>query len=258
MRRRSWQLGLALITALSLMLLGHGNGFDPLPPIAAVQAQSPPTAPAPASPTPPAPITLPSATPAPAPSPPAGASPPSPPTVPLPTPTGLPTPALPPALPPATTAQPLPLTANPYTDPAGLFRVGVLQGYTANPLAGAVLVEAPDGSLAYTVVPQTQPNAASGLPSGFNTEALTQAAIAVFQRGEGFQAGAAQPEAGGGIVLDWTGSLTISGRTQPVSGKVLVRPTPRAILLLLIAATEAGKDRVSGALASLANTLQPL
>ncbi len=171
---------------------------------------------------------------------------------------GLPAPSLPPVLPPASAAPAATLEIRPVTDSDRRFEVGVIRGYTVTPLAGTVLVEAPDGSLAYTVVAQAQPNPPLGLTPGFDTDALTQVATTVFQRGEGFQPGAARPEAGGGIVLDWTGSLTIAGRSRPMNGVILVRPTPRRILLCLITATESGKDRVPSALSALASSLQPL
>lgn len=121
-------------------------------------------------------------------------------------------------------------------------------------------MEAPSGNLAYTVVAQSQPiGSPIGLtPSFLNTDTLAQVALTVFQRGEGFQPGPIQAEAGGGAVMNWTGSLTIGGQTQPVGGVILVRPTSKNILLLLISATAAGNNQVQGALSALANTLQSL
>jgi hypothetical protein len=177
---------------------------------------------------------------------------------PSPSPTLLPTPPLSPATSLNSLAAPLPLAETPYTDPANRFKVGLLKGFMATPLAGSVLVEALDGNLAYTVVAQTQPTSPIGLTPGFNTDALAQAANLVFQRGEGFQTGLAQSESGGGAVMDWNGSLTIGGKTQPVSGKLLVRPSARTILFLLVAATDASKEKIPGAIAALADTLQIL
>jgi hypothetical protein len=147
-----------------------------------------------------------------------------------------------------------------FTDPAGRFKVGILKDFKVSPLSGSVLIEAPDGNLAYTVVPQLQP---LGNPIGLiaaydNSESLAKIATTVFQRGEGFQPAPARSEAGGGAVMDWTGALTIGGSSQPVQGVILVRPTTQNILLLLIAATEASEAQVPSALAALANSLEPL
>jgi hypothetical protein len=146
-----------------------------------------------------------------------------------------------------------------YRDPAGRFRVGLLKDYQVSTIAGTGLIEARDGSLAYTVVAQPQsPSTSIGLMAGVNLEPLLQVATLVFQRGEGFQLGSIQPEAGGGAVINWTGSLTIAGKSQPISGIILARPNPKTILLLLIAATEAGTSQLPGAISALSNSLQPL
>lgn len=181
---------------------------------------------------------------------------PAPPTTPLSSPTvsSTPLPALPPRLP-ASTAPPL-LTSGDYRDPTGRFTVAVLQGYRVSSLAGSVLMESLDGHLAYTVV--AQPAASLGPNPGLNPEALAQVATIVFQRGEGFQPGTAQPEAGGGIVINWTGSLTIAGAPQPVGGVILARSSARYVVLALVAATQAGATQVPGAVAAIANSLQPL
>ncbi len=152
------------------------------------------------------------------------------------------------------------MEAKPYSDPAGRFQVGIRQGYKTSPLAGTVLVEAPDGNLAYTVVAQAQPNDSplSLTPSFANTEVLGKIATTIFQRGEGFQPGPPQPESGGGIVMNWSGSLTIAGKSQPTGGVVLVRPTNQYILLALVVATEAGAGQVQGTVAAIADSLKPL
>jgi hypothetical protein len=137
----------------------------------------------------------------------------------------------------------------------------VLQGYKVSPLAGSVLIESPDGRLGYTVVAQAQPlNEPIGIrfQSENELDLLSKAAIAVFQRGEGFQPGPPRPEAGGGIVMDWTGTLTIGGQAQPIGGVILVRPNIRSILMTLIAATQAGANQVPGATAAIANSLEAL
>ena len=162
---------------------------------------------------------------------------------------------------PASSATPLPLQPLPYQDPGGRFRVGILQGYSVSPLAGSVLIESPSGGLAYTVVAQAQPmNNPIGprLQTEGDIDLLANAATAVFQRGEGFQPGPARLEAGGGIVMDWTGTLTIGGQSQPVGGVILVRPSPRSILIALIAATQTGGNQVSAATAAIATSLEIL
>lgn len=173
---------------------------------------------------------------------------PTPPSTASPTPVPIPSP---PALPQASQASPLPL-GQPYRDPGGRFQVGVLQGYSVSPLAGSVLVEAPDGNLSYTVVAQALP---PGTPAPLTDVDLAQIAQTVFQRGEGFQPGIAQPTQNG-LLINWTGTLTIGGKTQPIGGVILARQTQGRIVLLLIAATQAGADRIPGALASLAGSLQ--
>jgi len=161
--------------------------------------------------------------------------------------------------PPASTAPPLPMGSI-YQDPSGRYRVGILQDYKVSPLAGSVLVESADSTLAYIVVPQSQPlGNPIGLNAGYdNSESLAKIAIAAFQRGEGFQPAPAQLEEGGGAVMNWSGTLTLGGNTQPMSGVILARPSSKHILLLLIAATQAGADRVPGAVSALANSLEPL
>ncbi len=165
----------------------------------------------------------------------------------------------PPVAPPASSAPPAAL-GSPYTDPNGRFKVGVLKNYKVSPLAGSVLIESPDGALAYTVVPQSQPlgNPIGLVPGYDNSEGLAKIATTVFQRGEGFQPAPARLEAGGGAVMDWTGALTIGGNPQSVRGVILVRPTNQYILLLLIAATQSGEAQVPSALAALATSLEPL
>lgn len=159
---------------------------------------------------------------------------------------------------PASTAPPAQLGGT-YADPSGRFQVGVLRNYKVSPLSGSVLIESPDGNLAYTVVAQSQPlGNPIGLIAGYdNTESLAKIATTVFQRGEGFQPGPARPEAGGGTVIEWDGSLTIGGNSQPIRGVILVRPKTQNILLLLIAATQAGESQLPGALSALANSLEP-
>jgi hypothetical protein len=164
-----------------------------------------------------------------------------------------------PPAPPASNAKPAELSST-YQDAIGRFKVGILKNYTVTPMAGSILVEAPDGNLAYSVIPQSQPlGNPIGLSTGYdNSESLAKIATAAFQRGEGFQPGPPQPEAGGGAIMNWTGDLTIAGKTQPVGGVVLMRPSSKMILLLVVTATQAGADRIPAAVAALANNLEAL
>jgi len=228
-----WSLGVVLGAIVPMIFLSPSQWFTPS---AAVQAQTPrPSVTAPPRPTP-------------------NVSPSGLPAVPV-TPSILP----PVAAPPASTAPPAELGST-YADPGKQFKVGVLKNYKVSPLSGSVLIESPDGNVAYTVVARSQPLGNQiGLVSGYDiSSSLAKIAIAVFQRGEGFQPAPARSESGGGAVMDWTGTLTIGGNAQPMRGVILVRPTPQTILLLLIAATQTGEPQVPAALAALATSLQPL
>jgi hypothetical protein len=120
-------------------------------------------------------------------------------------------------------------------------------------MAGTFMAEDADGSLAYTVLSQQLSGTAA-----FNDDYLVELARSAFGRGEGFQMGLRQPIPGG-LKLDWTGSLTIGGQTQPMSGVILVKTGGlNRALLLLIAATEAGTEKVPGALSALSDSLQPI
>ncbi|WP_448562534.1 hypothetical protein [Trichothermofontia sp.] len=152
---------------------------------------------------------------------------------------------------------PLPVT-NTYIDANARFRVGIVQGYRVSPLAGSVLMEAPDGTLAYTVVVQPLQRAAFD-HEPLNDFALAQVAQSAFARGEGFTSTAipvALPT--GGIQVNWTGTLTIAGQTQPVQGVILARQTGNDVLLLLIAGAQAGIAQIPNAVAALIDTFQPL
>ncbi len=158
-----------------------------------------------------------------------------------------------PSLPAAPTASPLPVSGD-YKDPNNRFIIGILQGYKVSPLAGTVLIEAPDGNLAYSVL--AQPQSQLGVTSSvIPNEALVTAAQNAFRQGEGFQTGEVR-SIPSGVQIDWTGNLTIAGQTQPVGGVILVRQANNSVLLVLIAATNAGGDRVLGAASALSNSLR--
>ncbi|NDJ15704.1 hypothetical protein [Myxacorys almedinensis] len=158
-------------------------------------------------------------------------------------------------VPAAPTAPPLPVGGE-YLDPGGQFKVGILRDFKVSPLAGSVLIESPDGNIAYTV--QVQPQSQLGVAGVvLSNEALVTVVQNAFKQGEGFATGEVRSIAGG-VQLDWTGNLTIAGQTQPVGGVILSRQVPEGVLLLLIAATEAGGDRVLGAASALVDGFQSL
>jgi hypothetical protein len=152
-------------------------------------------------------------------------------------------------------AEALPI-AGEHVDKVGRFRIGLLKGYRVTNLGDSVLMESPDGRLAYTVLAQTAGQL--GLLSGSVTvENLAQIARNALQRGEAFQAEVPQPIVNG-LQMNWTGQLTIGGKTQPVNGIILAKPGNNSVLLLTIAATEAGAADLPGAIAALGESLQGL
>jgi hypothetical protein len=171
-----------------------------------------------------------------------------------PSPTPLPTPSLMPSLIIPNNAEKLPIEGE-HKDPLNRFRVGLLKGYRVTPLGDSVLMESPDGRLAYTVVAQTAGQL--GLSNSVTIENLAQIARNALQRGEGFQAEPPQSIVNG-LQMNWTGQLTIGGKTQPVNGIILAKPGNNSVLLLTIAATEAGAADLPGAIAALGDSLQGL
>jgi hypothetical protein len=166
-----------------------------------------------------------------------------------------PVPTFPTAVP---AAPPLPIKGE-YKDPEGRFRIGILEGYRQSQLAGSVLIEAMDGSLAYAPIGVP---AAIGLNNPLVTpqvteDLLSQAAKTTFQQGESFQV-TGQQSIPGGLKVDWTGKLTIAGKTQPLTGVILAKPTNGGVLLLLIAATESGAKNLPGAVTALLDSFQAL
>jgi hypothetical protein len=257
MTKRTWLTALATFTFILSMLCGYGLRAQEAPtpaPIATTEAVPVPALPGSATTyTPPTPTPSPSI-----------GAPINPTATPTPTvsPTALPTPAVlplpggmpnvplapPPLALPA--ADPLP-TAGEFADPAGRFRVAILQDFRVSPIGDAVLIEQKNGALAYTALAQP---AGSGFPT---PESLAAMAKNVFQRGEGFQAGSEQAIPGG-VKLDWSGSLTIGGNPQPVNGIIIAKPAGTQVLMLLIAATEAGAEKVPNAAAALIDSLQSM
>ncbi len=158
---------------------------------------------------------------------------------------------------PASLAPPSPVSGD-YKDPNGRFKIAILKDYAVSPLAGSALIESSDGNLAYTVLVRSQGELALQNDNAtFVNDALAKIAQTAFQQGEGFQVGQWQAIPSG-IKLDWTGSLTIAGKSQPVSGVILVRQLPKDVAMILIVATETGTGQVPGAVSALVDSLQPL
>ncbi len=240
MTKRIWLTALATLTFILAMLCGYGlRAQEPLPATTPAPADAVPVAPLPGSATeynPPTPSPSPTVMPI-VPT----ASPTVSPTV-LPTQSPVPVAPLP-------AATPLP-TSGEFVDPGGRFRVAILQDYRVTSIGDAVLIERQDGTLAYTAL--AQPVLGGGLIA---PDALAEIAKTVFQRGEGFSPGAAQPIPSG-VQIDWNGSLTIGGNTQLVNGLIVAKPTGANVLLLLIAATESGAETIPNAAAALIDSLQ--
>jgi hypothetical protein len=257
MKKRIWFTALALCTILVAIVCGHGlqtaaqaPNAVPIAPLPGSATEYKPPTP---SPTPTTGLIKPTASPTGSPT----ATPTTTPTgAPIVTPTTLPgiavpnLPLVPIAPPPLPLANPLP-TAGEYQDPSGRFRVAILKDYKITPIAGAVMMESRDGSLAYTTL--TQPAPASYL----TPETLGEIAKNTFKQGEGFRPGVPQPIPGG-VRLDWSGDLTIGGQTQPVNGVIVAKPTGAQVLLLLIAATEKSAGSVPNAAAALTDSLQAM
>lgn len=246
---RAGLIGLAFAAFIGFITIGHAWQLSPT----VAQAEPPIVTPSalPASPATP-PTVTPSIRPtvnAPTPS---ATIVPAIPTIPI---SPVPTPVVPIA--PASIAPPLPVSGD-YKDPNGRFKIAILKDYTVSPLAGSALIESRDGSLAYTVLVRSQGELA--LQNGdatFINDALAKIAQTAFQQGEGFQTAQWQ-SIPGGIKMDWTGSLTIAGKSQPMSGVILVRQLPTDVAMILIAATQSAVEQVPGAVSALVDSLQPL
>ncbi|NJN01546.1 MAG: hypothetical protein HC816_03185 [Leptolyngbyaceae cyanobacterium RM1_1_2] len=123
-----------------------------------------------------------------------------------------------------------------YEDPQGRFQIGILSGFSVSPVSGSVLLEASNGTLAYsvTVVPAGSP----GEETVLTDAALAQIVKNTFATGEGFQPTGFQTLAGGGVQIPWVGRLTLGANTQAVQGLVLARQAAADVYLLAIASTE--------------------
>lgn len=154
--------------------------------------------------------------------------------------------------PPPTLAPALPMIAGNFDDPQGRFQMGIFEGYQVSRAGGAPLIQAPDGSLAYTVVVAPLPRGAD-----MATEAdLVQVTQQAFGQGEGFAAGDVQAIPGGGIRINWTGQLSQGAAPpQPITGKIFARQRGSDAFLLMVAATADREAQVSDAIVTLGGTL---
>lgn len=154
--------------------------------------------------------------------------------------------------PPPTLAPAMPMIAGNFDDPQGRFQIGIFEGYQVSRAGNAPLIQAPDGSLAYTVV-------IAPLPSEVATASeadLVQVTEATFGPGEGFTAGDVQAIPGGGIRINWTGRLSQGAAApQPISGKIFARQRNSDAFLLLVAATADREAQLSDAIVTLGGTL---
>ncbi|NEQ31127.1 MAG: hypothetical protein F6K04_08995 [Leptolyngbya sp. SIO4C5] len=123
-----------------------------------------------------------------------------------------------------------------YEEPQGRFQIGILSGFSVSPIAGSVLLEAPDGSLAYSVT--VVPAGTAGEVPTLTNAALAQIVRNTFASGEGFQPTGFQALESGGVQIPWVGRLTLGTDTQPVQGVVLARQNEAEVYLLAIAAVD--------------------
>jgi len=176
----------------------------------------------------------------------------------------VPNPAAVPPEPSTPPAAALPLSSAPYTDPGQRFQVGILQGYSPNTVAGVPLFESPKielpegrevpaGAVAYTVA--VRPRATD---SPLNAGALGQVAIDTFRSGENFAVAAVEPLGNDTAQIPWQGTLTTGSKTEPMQGVIIARQVPGQVLLLMVAATEAGADQIEAIAQTLAPTLQAI
>ena len=154
--------------------------------------------------------------------------------------------------------QPLPI-AGAHKDAAGRFQIGLLKGYRVSPLGDSILVEATDGRLAYTVVAQSAAQLGFLTGVALTPENLAQVVRNALGRGEGFQSELPQ-SIENGIQMNWSGTLTIGGKLQPVKGVVIAKPAPtsNSIVMLTIAATDRGASELQSAIGALGESLQAI
>jgi hypothetical protein len=152
--------------------------------------------------------------------------------------------------PPPELAPTLPMVSGTFQDAGERFEIGILDGYEVSSVGTNPLIQAPDGSLAYTVVVSpAQPDAPDGT--------LVRLANEAFGQGEGFTPIGQQALPGGGLKIRWTGQLTQGGGPpQPISGQIFAKQRATDVFLLMVAATEEGADQAEDAIAILGSTLK--
>lgn len=249
---RLWLLGLMAITALGLILgnpyLSDSQGKLALEQPAQAQVPSPPSPDA-------TPETLPEPPSTPSPE----ASPSEPARPPAPTPLASPSPLPPPPASPSPEATPeiQEPTAPPlevggiYEDADGFYQIAIAQDYKVGSTGKDPLFESPDGQVAYSVwrLPRlTKQRLTNGI--------LAQIAVEELQRGEGFVAQSYIPLDERVVQVPWTGTLTQGRNSQPMSGTLISTQPEQDVFLVLIAATEAGADRVPNLVATLVDGLE--
>lgn len=240
MIRRKWLVGvLGFVSAIAVSLVlfqGHSSST--------AVAQSPAPAPSP----------IPSLSePSPAPSPAASPAAPADPAA-APAPTAAPSPLpVPPAAVTELEFESLPLAGN-YEDDSGLFQVGILEDFTVSSAGAAPLFESGNGNVAYTVA--VAPIDFSATPTGLSSEALVRVAERIFGRGEGFRIQSVEPTLNNGTLMEWVGSLTVGGQTQPMRGSIIARQAGSNVVLLLVAATETGAETLTSVTGTLAESLE--
>ncbi|NET09684.1 MAG: hypothetical protein F6K09_04270 [Merismopedia sp. SIO2A8] len=139
-----------------------------------------------------------------------------------------------------------------FNAPSGQYEIALLDGYQVHTVANTSVIEAPDGRLAYTVV--VTPTFKPGTP--LTNAALAQVARETFQQGEGFLVEAFQELGEGRVKMDWIGQVTTRG-TQAMSGTIFAQQSGDNVFLLMIAATDAAKDDLPGAIATLSASFKP-
>lgn len=227
MKKRFWTVGLGIIAAIAFAWGGQFLGISSI-------AQTSPT---------------PQVTPTPVPT-----STPSPQRVPVPvaSPTVAPPefsePEPPPEPEPIEITVEVPLGEGTYSK-ADRFQIAILEGYEVTETAGIPLIESSDRHLAYTVLWKQQASNTL-LPSS----TLTQMAIDELEDGEGFQFQTIEASVPGAVLLSWSGTA----KNVPVGGKVLVRQADDGVMMLVVAGTGDGIDRLDRAISALAETLKPL
>ncbi len=137
-----------------------------------------------------------------------------------------------------------------YEDPLNRFQIGLAEGYAVSTAAGSSLFTAPDGSLAYSLIP-----APLSSETPLSDIGLVELARQVLGRGEGFQTQTFQPIAAG-LQIAWTGRFTQGmAPPAPVSGTIVAQQRGSAVYLLVVAAQDAALEQLPDATSALVESL---